>query len=224
MEEEKKVPELLEDLGMMFPTENSKRKARYGLYRCSFCNNEFVAHTNAIKSGAQKSCGCLKGENSQSIKHGLRSHRLYSTWNSMMARCYNINKNSYINYGSKGITVCERWHNVANFIEDMFPSFEKGLTLDRIDVHGNYEPENCRWVTRNIQSQNTRRLRSNNTSGYRGVYWDKATSKWRVQITVNNKSKHLGRFTNLEEAARAYDQYIIDNNLEHTKNFEYEQQ
>ena len=153
--------------------------------------------------------------------HGLRKHRLYSIWNSMMARCYNMNKDEYKNYGGRGITVCERWHNVANFIEDMFPSFIEGFTLDRIDVHGNYEPENCRWVTRNIQSQNTRKLMITNKSGYRGVGWNKSVGKWVARIKINNKNKYLGCFTNLEEGARAYDQYVIDNNLAHTKNFEY---
>jgi len=208
-------PELLQDLGIRFPTENSTQKARYGLYKCPFCNNEFEANTNSVKSGKQKSCGCL------TKTHGLTKHRLYSIWNSMMARCYNINKNSYINYGGKGIIVCERWHNINNFIEDMFPSFEEGLTLDRIDVEGNYEPDNCRWIDRNTQAQNTRKLKSTNTSGYRGVYLNKSRGKWQVEITVNNKKKHLGCFTNPEEGARAYDQYIIDNNLAHTKNFEY---
>ena len=218
---EEKVPELLKDLGMKFPTENSKKKYRYGLYKCSFCNNEFEARTGHIKRGAQKSCGCLKRGNSNSIKHGLRNHRMYSTWNGMMARCYNINTNNYINYGGRGIIVCERWHNIENFIEDMYPSFIEGLTLDRVNVDGNYEPENCRWIDRGTQAQNTRKIKSTNTSGYRGVSWHKGVGKWRVQIFINYKSKHLGHFTNPAEGARAYDQYIIDNNLEHTKNFDY---
>lgn len=152
--------------------------------------------------------------------HGLSKHRLYRTWTSMMTRCYNMNRDEYKYYGGRGISVSERWHNVVNFIEDMFPSFEEGLTLDRIDVHGNYEIENCRWVDRNTQTQNTRKIMSTNTSGYRGVNYDKDKGKWRAQISINNKKKYLGYFTTPEEGARAYDQYIIDNNLAHTKNFD----
>ena len=152
--------------------------------------------------------------------HGLSNHRLYNTWNNMMKRCYNMNTDSYVNYGGKGIIVCERWHNVANFIEDMFPSFEEGLTLDRRDASGNYEMANCRWVDRNTQAQNTRKIMITNTSGYRGVCWHKSIGKWIVQIQINSRIKHLGCFTNPEEGARAYDQYIIDNNLSHTKNFD----
>lgn len=213
MEEKEKVPELLDDLGMKFPTENSKKKTRYGLYECPFCGSEFKALTGDIKSGKQKSCGCLKRE------HNLTKHRLYNLWNGMMARCYNINQDNYKNYGGRGISVCERWHNIENFIEDLYSSFEEGLSLDRLDVNGNYEPENCRWVDKNTQAQHTRKIRNTNTSGYRGVSWHKSRGKWQVQIVINNKKKHLGYFTDPADGARAYDQYIIDNNLAHTKNF-----
>ena len=213
-EKEKKVPKLIRDLGTRFPLETSKRKIRYGLYECPFCGNEFEALTGDIKRGKQKSCGCL------TKTHGLRKHRLYSTWNNMMRRCNNIRRKDYKNYGGRGISVCERWHNIENFIEDMYPSFEEGLTLDRINVEGNYEPDNCRWIDRNTQAQNTRKLKSTNTSGYRGISWHKRVGKWIVRIQISNKNKHLGCFTNPEDGARAYDQYIIDNNLAHTKNFE----
>lgn len=219
--EENKVPKLIRDVGMMFPTENSKKKRRYGLYECPFCGNEFEAQTDNIKSEKQKSCGCSKRENSGPIKHGLSNHPLFGIWSAMISRCGSPKNKAFKYYGGRGITVCERWKNPINFIEDMFPSFEEGLTLDRINVDGNYEPDNCRWVDRNTQAQNTRKIMITNTSGYRGVCWHKKYNKWQVRIAVNNKNKHLGCFTNPEEAARVYDQYVIDNNLSHTKNFEY---
>ena len=214
-EEEYEKPILLEDLGMRFPTENSKQKARYGLFKC-FCGNEFEAIIASVKKGNTKSCGCLK--NQDRVTHGLTKHRLYNTWNQMMRRCHNPEHKNYIDYGGRGITVCERWHSIENFIEDMFPTFEEGLTLDRIDVDGNYEPSNCRWVDKYIQAQNTRLLRDNNKSGFRGVYWHKANNKWRVRIMVSNKRINLGYFNTAIEGAIAYNNYIIENNLEHPLN------
>ena len=217
MTEDKEIlPELVKDLGMRFPTELSKQRRRYGLYRCKYCGNLFEALVNSIKKGNTKSCGCLRGE-----AHRLTNHPLFNIWRAMISRCESPNNKAFKNYGGRGITVCERWKNPINFVEDMFPSFKKGLTLDRINVDGNYELKNCRWVDRNTQAQNTRKIMSTNRSGYRGVSWHKSVGKWISKIALNNKSNHLGCFTSSEEAARAYDKYIIDNNLAHTKNFDY---
>ena len=206
---------LLEDLGMKFSTENSKKKKRFGLYKC-FCGNEFVAQIAHIKSGNTSSCGCLIGKNK--ITHGLKGHRLYGTWNQMMYRCYNSNIKAYKYYGGRGITVCERWHSIENFIEDMYPTYIEGLSLDRINVDGDYEPNNCRWVTKSIQARNTRLLMSTNTSGFRGVCWDKRVEKWRAYLSIKGKRIHLGYFDTPEEGAIAYNNYVIENNLEHTLN------
>lgn len=210
-------PELIKDLGLRFTKEGGKQRYRYGLYKCPYCDTEFEIRTYLIIKGKQKSCGCLT-----TATHGLRSHRLYKTWAGMKHRCYNEKNPKYKHYGARGIEVCERWLDVKNFIEDMYSSFEEGLTLDRIDVDGDYEPDNCRWATLNTQARNTRKIMSTNKSGYRGVYWDKNNKKWRTQIRVNGKNIHIGMFNDLLEGAKAYDQYVIDNNLEHTKNFLYE--
>lgn len=155
-----------------------------------------------------------------SIKtHGLRKHRLYNIWNMMMQRCYNVNNNAYKHYGARGIKVCDRWHNVSNFIDDMFPGYQDGLTIDRINNNGNYEPSNCRWANANMQRRNTRILRADNKTGFRGVYCHKNTNKYVARITINRRSIHIGCFTTSLNAARAYDKYVIDNNLEHTLNF-----
>lgn len=150
--------------------------------------------------------------------HGLSRHTLYSVWHNMKQRCNNKNNKDYVYYGNRGIKVCDRWMDVTNFINDMSPTFKDGLTLDRINVNGNYQRENCRWVSMIIQTRNTN-LRNTNTSSYRGVTWHKAKKKWNAKITVNYKRIHLGYFAEKIEAAKAYDKYIIDNNLEHTRNF-----
>lgn len=204
---------LLEDLGMKYPNENSKRKYRYGLFKC-FCNLEFISRLYDAKYGSIKSCGCIN------TKHNLSNHRLYGTWLQMIQRCNNPKSKYYKNYGGRGISVCNEWLDINSFINDMFPSFIEGLTIDRENPNGNYEKSNCRWATKQVQNRNTRKLQSNNTSGYRGVYWEKRCNKWFAQIMVNYKRICIGYFDNKLDAAKAYDKYVIDNNLEHTLNFD----
>lgn len=134
----------------------------------------------------------------------------------MMHRVYNQKDPHYKSYGGRGILVCKRWHTINNFIIDMYPTYQKGFTLDRVDNDGNYEPSNIRWATHNIQCRNTRKLMSTNTSGYRGVSFDR--NKYTSVIHVNKKRIRLGRFNTALEAAIAYDKYVIENGLEHTIN------
>lgn len=202
---------LLEDLGMIYPKENSKEKKRYALYKC-FCGNELKTQMQDVKSGKTKSCGCIKKEKCKT------KHILYKTWNGMIQRCNNDNHDSYIKYGGRGITVCNRWLNIENFIEDMYPSYVEGLTLDRKDNNKGYSEENCRWASKSTQSQNTTKIRCNNKSGYRGVRIHSKVNKWICNINVNKKRIYLGCFDTALEAAKIYDKYVIDNNLEHTTN------
>lgn len=214
--------ELIKDLGMLYPRANSKQKYRYGLYKC-FCGNEFKAQSREVKRGNIQSCKCLRLKNisiSQTT-HGMSNHRLYDVWKDMIKRCENTKSRDYINYGGRGISVCERWLKVENFIEDMYPTFQEGLTLDRKNTNGNYELSNCRWATRSIQARNKRLICKTNKSGYRGVSFCNKILKWHSQISVSNKKIHLGFFDNKIDAAKAYDKYVIDNNLEHTINGPY---
>jgi hypothetical protein len=116
----------------------------------------------------------------------------------------------------RGITICEEWLDIHNFYNwAMLNGYEenKGLSIDRIDNDGNYCPENCRWTTSTIQNRN-QRIRKDNTSGYKGVFFRKDNNNFRVIITVNKKRINLGAFPTAEEGAIAYNNYIIENNLE----------
>jgi len=201
---------LIEDLGYSYPTATSKQKSSYGIYRCS-CGVEFKTRTDNVQRGNTKSCGCYK-------KHGLSNHPLYHTWDNMIRRTNNPKVKHFDKYGGRGIEVCERWMDINKFIEDMYPSYQKDLSIDRIDNNGNYEPNNCRWATKTMQSRNKRLLQSNNTSGYRGVSFHKLTKRWRAVVGINGNKKYIGTFAHAIDAAKAYDNYVLENNLEHTLN------
>lgn len=127
------------------------------------CGNEKIVMSRNLVTGNTKSCGCLRKEISAARvrTHGFCSEAkpVYQLWRNMMSRCYKPNNTRWKDYGGRGIKVCERWHDIAAFWADMGPSFQPGLTLDRIDVNGDYCPENCRWLTVKAQNRNTRRNR-----------------------------------------------------------------
>lgn len=212
MENNQKELVLLEDLGINYSSYLKKYKRHFGLFKC-FCGNEFKSQISNVQNRNTKSCGCLRNI------HNLRSHRLYHTWRNMIDRCYNPKNKRYVDWGGRGIRVCNEWIGTPkNFIDDMYPTFVEGLTLDRINVNGNYELSNCRWVSNEIQTRNTRLLTKANTSGYRGISWHTKSKRWISRIMVDRKSIHLGYFNDALDGAKAYDKYVIDNSLEHTLN------
>lgn len=137
-------------------------------YRCD-CGKNKTGNFEHLKSGRIISCGCMKSERytKRNIKHGLfnENQRLYGVWNTMVQRCSNPNVKNYCEYGGRGILVCDEWlgdNGFENFYRwAMENGYEKNAergecTIDRIDVNGNYEPSNCRWVDMFTQVHNRR--------------------------------------------------------------------
>lgn len=213
---------LKKELGMLYPTEKSTKKARFGLYICN-CGKEFKAQMQSVRVGRTKSCGCYNRQriNESTTKHGLYGTRIYRIYYAIKQRCCNPNSDSYKDYGGRGITVCDEWlESVVNFNNWAINSgYKDGLEIDRIDNNLGYSPDNCRWTDRFMQNQNTRKLRKTNKTGYRGVSYIKKLKKYCSSICVNNKTLRLGYSTEPLDCALVYDKYIDDNNLKHTKNF-----
>lgn len=213
------IPILIKDLGMQYTNENMKYKRRFGLFLCPSCKNEYKAQIHNVSHGQSKQCkrcACIKSKTT----HGLRSHRLYKIYHNMKERCFSKQNQAYSFYGGKGITICDDWLNdfISFYNWAIDNGYKDNLTIDRINTDSNYEPDNCRWVNMSIQAQNTKHIRATNKSGYRGVSWYKNNNKWKASISVNNKVKHLGYFENKIDAAKSYNSFVIQNNLNHSLN------
>jgi transcription elongation factor Elf1 len=211
---------VIQNLGRIY-YKSSKYKRTMCEFVCPFCNEKFIAIVQNIKNGNSTNCGCVARENKirSNTKHGLSNTRLYKIWKDIKKRCYNKKATAYKNYGGRGITVCKEWEIFLNFYNwAINNNYNSHLCIDRINNDGNYEPSNCRWVGYVTNTQNTRILKSNNTSGYRGVSFHKSTNNWQSAIQNNKKTVYLGVFKTKEEAAIAYNNYVIEHKTFHPLN------
>lgn len=147
----------------------SNKGAHHVRWNCKCdCGNMTTVDVVQLVSGKTKSCGCLLAEKQESgnVIHGGRYDRLYKVYSNMKNRCYNENSADYKYYGGRGITICDEWLNSYSAFKDWAynngydESADKGAcTIDRIDVDGNYDPTNCRWVDMATQSRNRRNVK-----------------------------------------------------------------
>ena len=165
------------------------------------CGNTKDILRRVVTSGRTKSCGCYAKEVSRKrvYKHGLSESRLQRIYSSMMHRCYRLKDDSYSYYGGRGIVVCEEWKNDrATFFKwAMGNGYSDKLTIDRIDSNGNYEPNNCRWVTYKEQQRNKN---NNRYLKYDGRI--QAASAWAEEYNISNETlyQRLGRGWSIEKA------------------------
>lgn len=165
--------------------ENPKKGSRKWVCQCK-CGNIAIVDQWKLSSGHTKSCGCISEE--LRYKHGLSRSRINKIYRGMKSRCYDSNYTEYNEYGGRGIKICEEWlDNESGFINfynwSMNNGYSENLTIDRIDVNGNYEPRNCRWSDRKTQMNNTRR---NDYIEYMGE--THTLSEWAELYGIKNKT------------------------------------
>ncbi len=153
---------LIKDLGVI---EHGKKgyRSRHGIYMCPDCNEEFKADTSKVKFKKTIKCSkCYKNDRKNKqycLTHGDSKTKLYAIRLSMIQRCTNIKDKSYKNYGQRGISVCDEWTNDYLLFKEwaLNNNYKQGLDIDRINNNGNYEPNNCHFITRKENLKNTRR-------------------------------------------------------------------
>ena len=196
----------------------ARDKARYFLFKCD-CGNVKKIRGDSVWRGQITNCGCITREvfsqkaKERFYKHGQSSSRLYFIWRGMKNRCLNKNHVCYNDYGGRGIKVCDEWKNSFIAFRDwaLQNGFKDNLSIDRIDVNGNYEPRNCRWATQKQQTNNTRR---NHYIVYKDI---KATLRfWQTLLNI----PHSTFYNNLLDYDWNLEQYLSEKGIEIKLNFE----
>ncbi|MBQ6906195.1 MAG: hypothetical protein IJN75_04165 [Clostridia bacterium] len=165
------------------------------------CGNTTQVRSNNLRNGSTTSCGCFHRKRAKETHeiHGFRYTRLFSIWCGMKQRCYNPKYHNYPRYGGRGIVICEAWKN--DFISFQEWAIANGysdeLTIDRIDVNGNYEPSNCRWATQKTQCNNKR---NNRFIEYNGE--THTLQEWAQKIGICHTTliERIKRWGSIEEA------------------------
>ncbi|WP_239700372.1 hypothetical protein [Mammaliicoccus sp. D-M17] len=191
--------------------DNIKRGKAF-LCKCD-CGNTTIVPLASLKNNRVKSCGCLNSEVQSKFmkeynnKHGKSNTAEYRVWIGMKNRCNNPKHKQYKDYGGRGIKVCERWDDFSNFIEDMGERPTKKHQIDRTNNDGNYEPNNCEWVTPSENALNKRFLIGK--SGHKNIILD---GKSYYAMVKRQGHTRTSRYTNLETSLDKRDLYIEEYN------------
>jgi hypothetical protein len=210
MRKARRIFEVGKKYGRLTLIENTNLKRTTGyVWKCLCdCGNITYVPTSQIGT-TTNSCGCYKIQSHRT--HNESRSRLYNIWILMKARCYRKASPSYKNYGGRGITICDEWiHSYETFRTWALENgYKENLSIDRIDVNGNYCPENCRWADNSTQVNNRRPYGKIPITGIvqmkNGVYLG--------QVTVNGKRIHCGASKDLNIAIQKRNDYIKSHNL-----------
>lgn len=170
------------------------------------CGNITIVRHGYLRNGSTVSCGCYNYEKESAAKtHGYSRTKLGNVFEGMKQRCNNPKNKNYEKYGGRGIKICTEWLNDPKKFFDwaIKNGYKEGLSIDRIDVNGNYEPDNCRWADNEAQCLN-QRLRKDNKTGHKGIYYSEGV--YRVQIRRNKKRYYFGSYKTLPEAVKVLEE------------------
>jgi hypothetical protein len=214
---------------------SGKAKNGVTVWECQCdCGNTINARSDLLRAGRIKSCGCFRKTTKQwgNFKHGLSKSRLYEIWSDMKQRCCNPNTRNYNIYGGRGIKICEKWLGENGFSNFYQWAIDNGWdesksryeqSIDRIDVNGNYEPSNCRFISYQEQANNTR---SNRIIHYNGTKYTLAELSriaglsqptlrrrlfdlhWDIEKAVKNPLMKQHKMSNAEKRKRSREYYF----------------
>ena len=175
---------------------------KYWFCQCE-CGNTKEICGYSLQNGLTTSCGCYRREKSplNGIKHGLSRSRVYNIWKHIKARCDSPNSTNYPGYGGRGIKICDEWRNSFESFYSwaMSNGYSEELSIDRIDVNGNYEPNNCRWANATMQQNNKR---NNRILEYKGETHTIAEWSRILHISRDVINKRIAKGDSIEEIIR----------------------
>lgn len=210
------------EFGRLFVIGINRRDSRGKIYYDCICKcgNRVVVNSNSLKAGHTRSCGCLQVELSRKrhTKHGLSYSKIRGIWRNMIRRCECKNDASYENYGGRGISVCDEWHNLEAFAKWILEAGydecrERGeQTIERIDVNGNYEPSNCKLANMIKQGRNKRNNREFLLNGKR------ITLQELSEITGVNRTTISYRLSKGKSVSEATGGKFNENEIEEVNN------